>query len=101
MSTAHEYRRDLTDVQHRMTDRALAATLPDGTGVSVLRYPPFWDVVVRSDAQYVVTDSSRPGEKPLQVYGPVRSRADAVGWARTTAELWRATHVMAPEWPWE
>jgi hypothetical protein len=99
--TAHEYRHELTEVQRRMSDRQLAATLPDGTGVSIVRYQPYWDVVLRSDGQYIITDSSRPGQKPLKVHGPLRSRSDAVQWARETAELWRSLHIHQPEWPWE
>jgi hypothetical protein len=103
--TADEYRHDLTSEQKRMTDAELAKTLPSGTGVSLLRYRPFWDVVLISEngrPSYIVTDSSRSGQKPLKVHGPIRSRSDAVSWARVTAEIWRSTHVLSgPEWPWE
>lgn len=95
------YRREITAEQKRLTDRQLAATLPEGTGVSVAKFAPYWDVVLRSDGQYIITDSSRPGKKPLKVHGPLRSRTDAIGWAKLTAELWRSIHIHHPEWPWE
>lgn len=64
---------------------------PPNTGVSVYRALPYWDVVARikrgtSSLEYIVTDSSRPGQKPLRVYGPVAKKQEAVEWAAMTAK---------------
>lgn len=90
-----------------MTDRQLAqlaaATLPEGTGVSVY-HELLWDVVLRmgSDGtpEYIVTQLRRD-EKPLRVYGPVQERSDAEGWAKLTATIFRAEKIQMPQWPWE
>lgn len=95
-----EFRHDLTTEQRRMTDKQLAATLADGTGVSVAKFG-YWDVVLRSDGQYIVTDDSRQGQKPLKVHGPVKTRQEAVDWARLTANLWTGIRVHTPSTPWE
>lgn len=93
-------RRELSPEQARMKTKDLAATLPPGTGVSIAQYQPFWDVVARNNdgtIEYIVTDSSRPGQKPLVVHGPVRTPEPAKAWAMNTANWWRSTHLMTPE----
>lgn len=102
--TDQGYRHRLTSDQKQMTDRQLAATLPEGTGVSVAKYGSYWDVVLRvkdGKTEYIVTDSSTgDGRKPVRVHGPV-SKEEAQTWAKTTAQLFYATHRQQPEWPWE
>lgn len=103
--TDNGFRHDLTPEQKRMTDKQLVATLPDGTGLSLLHYSPYWNVVMRSvggKIEYIVTDSSTgPDRKPVRVYGPVTNRKDAEAWAKSTASAWHMVAVQRPEWPWE
>jgi hypothetical protein len=105
MDSSDEYRHELTKDHRRMTDFQIATSLPEGSGLSVAQFHPYWDLVlicIDGRPNYIVTDSSyRPNGKPLKVYGPVATRADAITWTRNTAKFWRETHLMIPEWPWE
>jgi hypothetical protein len=80
-------------------ERVLAGLSP-GQGVSILRLPPYWDVVARIKVgtghvrEYVVTDSSLKDRKPQVVHGPVKTEEEAAEWARSTRLLWTSTHVF-------
>lgn len=99
MTDASEYRHKLTDAQKAMSEAQLARTLPEGTGIAVHHFPPFWDVVARAKGgrldrlEFIVTDSSTD-RKPVRVHGPT-SREEAMRWAKSTADIWRMTHVMS------
>lgn len=94
-----DYRHLLTPQQQRMSDKALAATLPPGQALSVLRIA-CWDVCLRSDGTWIVTDSSGGVAKPVKVY-EAKTKAQAVAWARLNATMLDALVHQKPTWPWE
>lgn len=97
------WRHELTPVEKGKTDAQLVATLDDGVGLSIWN-ELLWDVIVRrgqdGKPEYLVTQV-RPDDKPIVIYGPLRDRAEAIGWARLIAEIFRVEKLQAPQWPWE
>jgi len=94
-----QYRHKLPKDQRNLSTTELARRAGVGVGVSIMRCGPYWDVVARLDAkgklEYIVTDCSVQGRKPLLVHGPV-SRDAAIKWAKETALLFmsvRGGHI--------
>lgn len=94
------YRHKVPKEQEKLSDLELARQAPSGTGVSIMRFRPYWDVVARIGAngklEYIVTDCSVRDRKPQKVHGPV-GRDAAVTWAKREATMWRALHVHHPD----